>query len=153
RPSAPAGFTARLANTPVATIPIVPPTPCTPNTSSESSTLPRTTNSTTKKHPNPAQNPITNAAMGETKPEAGVIATSPDSAPAAAPSALGRSYRIQLAVSQVRAAIAAEVLVLTKAQTANEPEPIALPALNPNQPNQSSAAPSIVRVALCGSMG
>src|SRR5512142_138176 len=38
-PSAPAEFTATVAKIPVASAPHIPPTPCTPNTSSASSTL------------------------------------------------------------------------------------------------------------------
>src|SRR5215212_5826646 len=88
-----------------------------------------------------------------TKPEAGVIATSPATAPAAAPSTLGRPWCAQLTVIQVSAAIAAAVLVTTKALVASSFAPSALPALNPNQPNQSRPAPSTVIVRSWGSIG
>ncbi len=86
------------------------------------------------------------AAIGVTKPAAGVMPTSPATAPAAAPTTLGRPWRIQLAVIQVSVAIAAAVLVVTKALTARPFAPSALPALKPNQPNHSSPAPSTVIV-------
>src|ERR671927_434267 len=86
-----------------------------------------------------------------TKPDAGVIATSPATAPAAAPRALGCFLCHQLTVIQVRAAMAAAVFVTTKAEVASPPEVSALPALNPNQPNQRRQAPSIVIVLSCGS--
>src|SRR5947209_19285975 len=87
-----------------------------------------------------------------TYPDAGVIATSPATAPAAAPSTLGAPLCNHETVIQVRAAIAAAVLVTTKALAASPPEASALPALNPNQPNQRSEAPSTVIVASCGSI-
>src|SRR5687768_14783981 len=88
-----------------------------------------------------------------TKPAAGVIATSPAIAPIAAPRTLGAPLCSQLTVIQVRAAMAAAVFVTTKALAARPPAVTALPALNPNQPNQSSDAPSTVMVASCGSRG
>src|SRR5256714_5446745 len=89
--------------------------------------------------------------MTLTKPEAGVIATNPATAPAAAPITLGCFLCHQLTVIQVRAAIAAAVFVTTKALVASAPAPSALHALKPTHQNQSSAAPSTVMVASCGS--
>src|SRR5207245_10040346 len=89
--------------------------------------------------------------MTLTKPEAGVMATRPATAPAAAPITLGCFLCHQLTVIQVRAAIAVAVLVTTNALVASAPAPSALPALKPNQPNQSRAAPNTVIVASCGS--
>jgi hypothetical protein len=54
------------------------------------------------------------AAMGVTNPDAGVITTKPTTAPEAAPIMLGRPPRRQLMVINVKAAIAAAVLVTTK---------------------------------------
>src|SRR6266550_5466354 len=88
-----------------------------------------------------------------TYPEAGVMATRPATAPAAAPSTLGAPLCSQETVIQVSAAIAAAVLVTTNALAARPPAVIALPALKPNQPNQRSDAPSTVMVASCGSSG
>jgi len=53
----------------------------------------------------------------------------------------------------VKAAAAAEMLVVTNALAANPPEVRALPALKPNQPNQSSPAPSATMGILWGSIG
>src|SRR6266704_4214190 len=94
---------------------------------------------------------MTIAPMTLTKPEAGVMATRPATAPAAAPITLGCVLCHQLTVIQVRAAIAVAVLVTTNALVASAPAPSALPALKPNQPNQSRAAPGTVIVASCGS--
>src|SRR5688572_1685288 len=80
------------------------------------------------------------------------MATRPATAPAEAPSTLGAPLCSQETVIQVRAAIAAAVLVTTNALAARPPEVSALPALNPNHPNQSSDAPSTVMVASCGSI-
>src|SRR5881296_1610772 len=93
------------------------------------------------------------AADTSTYPEAGVIATSPATAPAAAPSTLGAPLCSQDTVIQVSAAMAAAVFVTTNALAARPPALIALPALKPNQPNQSSDAPRTVMVASCGSIG
>src|SRR6266545_1018845 len=92
------------------------------------------------------------AADTSTKPDAGVIATRPATAPAAAPRTLGAPLCSQETVIQVSAAIAAAVFVTTNAFAASPPEASALPALKPNQPNQRSDAPSTVMVASCGSM-
>src|SRR5690349_12547510 len=85
---------------------------------------------------------MTSAPEVLTKPLAGVIATNPATAPAAAPSTEGCPCLFQLKVVQVRAPIAAAVCVTTKALTAKPLLPIALPALNPNHPNHSNPAPS-----------
>src|SRR5437763_14968056 len=90
-------------------------------------------------------------AQTSTKPAAGVIATRPATAPAAAPSTLGAPLCSHDTVIQVSAAIAAAVFVTTNALAARPPAVIALPALKPNQPNQSRDAPWTVMVASCGS--
>src|SRR5207245_6749721 len=92
------------------------------------------------------------APMTLTNPEAGVIATRPATAPAAAPRALGCRLCHQLTVNQVRAAIAVAVFVTTKALVASWPAATALPALKPNQPNQRRLAPRTVMVASWGSI-
>src|SRR5207237_8096428 len=86
------------------------------------------------------------------KPAAVGIATRPATAPAAAPSTLGRRCTAQLTVIHVNAAIAVAVLVLTNACAASPPEVRAEPALKPNQPNHRSAAPSTTMVISCGSI-
>src|SRR6266540_3887932 len=87
-----------------------------------------------------------------TKPDAGVMATRPATAPAAIPRTLGRPLWSHETVIQVRPAIAVAVLVTTNALVASPPDARALPALKPNQPNQRSDAPRIVIVASCGSL-
>src|SRR5439155_22288898 len=88
--------------------------------------------------------PIRTAAMGPTKPEAGVIATSPATAPDAAPRTVGLPRWNHSASIQPSVAAAAAVLVTTKALVARPPAVSALPAVNPNQPTQSIAAPATV---------
>src|SRR2546423_15723627 len=93
------------------------------------------------------------ADTGPTKPEAGVIATSPATAPEAAPSTVGLP-RIDHSVNiQPSAAAAAAVLVARNALTARPLASSALPALKPNQPNHSSAAPMTVIGRLCRCIG
>src|SRR3990170_743822 len=100
----------------------------------------------------PAPAPITIDAIGPTKPDAGVIATSPATAPDAAPRTVGFPLCIHSANIHAKAAAAVAVLVTTKADTASPPDVTALPALNPNHPNQRSAAPSTVMGRLCGAI-
>src|SRR5262249_62429689 len=97
--------------------------------------------------------PISKAAIGPTKPAAGVIATNPATAPEIAPSALGLPLRNHSAVIHPRAAVAAAKCVATKALVARLPAESALPALKPNQPTQSRQAPIKLRTTLCGGIG
>ncbi len=78
------------------------------------------------------------------------MATSPATAPVQAPRTVALPLCSHSIVIQVNAAAAAAVFVLTNAATADVPADSALPALKPNQPNQSSAVPSAVMVRLCG---
>src|ERR671919_260595 len=89
---------------------------------------------------------------GVTKPAAGVMATSPATAPIAAPSTDGVPRCSHERVTQVIAAMAAAVLVVTKADAARPLAPSADPALKPNQPNHSSPAPRTVIGTSCGSV-
>src|SRR3989338_7625683 len=98
-----------------------------------------------------ANPPITIAAIVSTKPEAGVIATRPTTAPVATPRTLGRRCN-QLKIIQTVAAAAAAVLVTTKALTARPLAARAEPPLKPNQPNQSSTAPMTTSGILPGSI-
>src|SRR5215510_1150906 len=93
------------------------------------------------------------AETGPTYPEAGVIATSPATAPEAAPSTVGLPRVVHSVNIQPRAAAAAAVLVARNALTARPLASSALPALKPNQPNQNSAAPITVMGRLCGCIG
>ena len=72
------------------------------------------------------------------------MATSPATAPAPTPTALGFFDCAQLRNIQVMAAAAAATCVTTKALIARPFAARALPALKPNQPNQRIATPSII---------
>src|SRR5688500_6706581 len=93
------------------------------------------------------------ADSGLTKPEAGVIATNPATAPEAAPSMVGLPVLIHSAIIQPRAANDAAVCVTTNALVARAFAPSAEPALNPNQPTHSIAAPITAKGRLCGGIG
>src|SRR5689334_21300518 len=101
----------------------------------------------------PAARPITTAASGETKPEAGVIATRPATAPDAAPSIVGFPFLNHSAIIQPKAAIEAAVCVAMNALDARPLAPNADPALKPNQPTHSIAAPMTANGRLCGAIG
>src|SRR4030042_470405 len=90
-------------------------------------------------------------ASGCTKPEAGVIAASPTTAPVAIPKTDGLRC-IQPNIIQVRAAAAPAMLVVTKALEASPPAVKALPALKPNHPNQSRLLPNTTMGMLFGSI-
>src|SRR5512143_455975 len=100
----------------------------------------------------PAARPIMMEGIGVTNPDAGVIATRPATAPEAAPRTVGLPLCIHSTTIQPMAAAAVARCVTTNALVDSEPEATALPALNPNQPNQRSAAPRSVMVRLCGGM-
>jgi len=93
------------------------------------------------------------AAIGPTKPEAGVIATKPATAPVAAPMVEALPVCAQDINIQVSAAVPVAICVATKALDAAESAAVAEPALNPNHPNHSSAAPNTIRGILCASIG
>src|ERR1700758_3400814 len=103
-----------------------------------------------KKQNAPAIRPMTIAGIGPTKPAAGVIATSPATAPEIAPRALGLPLRIHSAQLQPITAAAAPKWVATNALVARLPAASALPALNPNQPTHSKHAPTKLSTTLCG---
>ena len=92
-------------------------------------------------------------AIGPTQPDAGVIATRPATAPVAAPAILGLPVCPHDISNQVTEAIPVAVLVTVQALTAIPSDKTSLPALNPNQPNQSIEAPSTTIGMLCGSIG
>src|ERR1017187_6748709 len=90
--------------------------------------------------------------MGFTNPDAGVIATSPATAPEIAPRTLGFPLRIHSANIQPSVAVAVAKWVATKALVASPLAASALPALNPNQPTHSKQAPTQLSTTLCGFM-
>src|ERR1019366_2092398 len=94
--------------------------------------------------------PISSAGKGLTKPDAGVIATKPATAPEMPPSTLGLPVLSHSAASQVSAAAAAPKCVATNALVARGEEAKALPALKPNQPTHSKHAPTTLSTILCG---
>src|SRR6185437_15757445 len=97
--------------------------------------------------------PMTREDMGETKPAAGVIATSPATAPEIAPRAEGLPCRIHSATVQPITADAAPNCVATKAEVASVPADKADPALNPNQPTHNMQAPTKLSTTECGGIG
>ena len=101
----------------------------------------------------PAPSPIIRAGIGPTNPAAGVMATRPATAPDAAPTALGLLSMNQDMNNQDIMAAAAAVLVTTKALVATPSAARLLPALKPNQPNHSSAAPRTTIGTFAGPMG
>src|SRR5580658_7768057 len=100
----------------------------------------------------PAAIPMITAESGPTKPEAGVIATSPATAPEAMPSTLGLPLVTHSVNIQASAATAVAMCVTAKAMPARPSEATAEPALKPNQPTHSSDAPTTVRVRLYGAI-
>jgi hypothetical protein len=96
--------------------------------------------------------PITNAPGMPTLPAAGVIATSPATAPDAAPSIEGLPFSSHSPSVHAMTAHAVARNVFTKARTAELPASSAEPALKPNQPTHSSEAPIIVIGRLCGAI-
>lgn len=80
----------------------------------------------------------------------GVMATSPTTAPTAAPMPDGLRPRRQSKNIQHIMAVAPEVLVLRKALTAMPSAANPEPPLNPNHPSQRSAAPRMTKGMLAG---
>src|SRR2546425_10934836 len=81
------------ANRPVASVPQMPPAPWHAKTSSESSRVVRARQLPTKLHRTPATSPMMIDGIGPTYPEAGVMATTPQTAPTASPTAGGFFFR------------------------------------------------------------
>src|ERR1700730_15704083 len=96
---------------------------------------------------------MSSAGIGPTNPAAGVIATSPATAPEIAPRVLGFPLRNHSAPAHPRAAAAAGKGVARNALVARLPARSALPALNPNQPTHSRHAPIKLSTTLWGGIG
>src|SRR3954463_13308385 len=107
---------------------------------------------TPHRHTRPADNPITNAPGMPTLPAAGVIATSPATAPEAAPSIEGFAFHIHSPNVHESTAQAVARNVFMKASAAELFASSAEPALKPNHPAHSSDAPIIVIGRLCGAI-
>src|SRR5438045_528773 len=91
------------------------------------------------------------ALIGPTNPAAGVIATRPTTIPVAQPTAVGFPVRTTSSSVHTTNVAAGASIVAVKASAAMPFDATALPALNPNQPNQRTPAPSSVKGTLCGS--
>src|SRR3982074_1092797 len=87
--------------------------------------------------------------MGPTKPEAGVMATRPATAPEQMPTTVGLPFSDHSTSIQVKAATAVAIWVTNIAIPACMPAETAEPALKPNQPTQSREAPMKVSTMLC----
>ena len=94
------------------------------------------------------------AAAGPTKPEAGVIATNPATAPEIAPNTVNLLLIKYSTIIQVRAAAAAAAAIwlTTMAITALVSAANPLPPLKPNQPIHRKHAPVKARTKLWGAI-
>src|ERR1700683_1186030 len=90
------------------------------------------------------------AESGPTKPEAGVIATRPATAPEQMPSTEGLPLMSHSVNIQASAAAAVAMWVAANAMPARPSEATAEPALKPNQPTHRSDAPTTVGVVWYG---
>src|SRR3954466_559903 len=100
--------------------------------------------------PMPPIRPINMPHIGVVNPLAGVITPNPATAPEIAPSTVGLPVFSHSAITQPSAPAAAAKCVATNALLANPPAASALPALKPNHPTHSSAAPITESTTLCG---
>src|SRR5919108_5540826 len=96
---------------------------------------------------------MTIADIGDTNPDAGVMATSPATAPDAAPTVEGLPVCPHDIRAHVTAAMPVAIWVAMNALVAFVAAAAAEPALNPNQPVHSSAAPKTIIPILWGSIG
>src|SRR5947208_16357949 len=93
----------------------------------------------------PAATPITIAPVGATYPQAGVMTTSPPTAPEQNPSTLGLPRSAYSSIAHVNEATAVASVVLMNALAAIPSGARALPALKPYQTTQSKPAPTMQR--------
>src|SRR3712207_8448907 len=89
--------------------------------------------------------PMTIDDIGDTKPDAGVMATSPAIAPVAAPTVEGLPVCAHDIRAQVTAAMPVAICVARNALLALDAAAPAEPALKPNQPVHRRAAPKTDR--------
>src|SRR5687767_1994875 len=97
--------------------------------------------------------PMISADIGDTNPDAGVMATSPATAPEAAPTVEGLPVCAHDTRDHVTAAMPVAICVATNALLALLAAAPAEPALKPNQPVHRRAAPRTTSDMLCGSIG
>src|SRR5215472_16603678 len=91
---------------------------------------------------------MTKAPTGPTKPDAGVMATSPATAPEQMPTTVGLPFSAHSTSIQVKPATAVAICVTVIAMPACMPAVTAEPALKPNQPTHSKEAPMKVSTML-----
>src|SRR4051794_14703894 len=143
-----------VASTPVRNAPRVPPTACTPNVSNASSYPSQAFTLYTKKNgTSPAAMPMMMAPVESTKPQAGVITTSPATAPEQNPSTLGLPRNMYSAIAQTNDATAVAMVVVRNAFAATPSAATAEPALKPYQPTHSIPVPTMQSTMLCGGIG
>src|SRR6516162_5115701 len=128
----------------------MPPTPWQGKTSRVSSSVERVFQWTARLLTTLATTPMTIDSRIETYPAAGVIATSPTTAPMQAPSADGLFPFSQSKNIQASMADAEAVFVVANASAAAGEAARAEPALKPNQPNQSIPVPRSTNGTLAG---
>src|SRR5215470_9220632 len=100
----------------------------------------------------PAATPTITALLGPTYPQAGVITTSPATAPEQKPSTLGLPRSAYSTIAQVNEATAVASVVVVNAFAAMPSGASALPALKPYQPTHSKPVPTMQSTMLCGAM-
>src|SRR6266700_5030627 len=88
-----------------------------------------------------------------TNPQAGVMTTSPATAPEQKPRTLGLPRRAYSAIAHTKEATAVAIVVVRKALAAIPSAATAEPALKPYQPTQSMPVPTMQRTMLCGGIG
>src|SRR5262249_14925294 len=101
----------------------------------------------------PAAMPITIAPPAVTNPQAGVMTTSPATAPEQKPNTLGLPRNIHSAIGHTNEATAVAIVVVIKAFAATTSAATALPALNPYHPTHSMPVPIEHNTMLCGGIG
>src|SRR3982751_2041455 len=97
--------------------------------------------------------PIRTAPPDVTNPHAGVMTTSPATAPEQNPSTLGLPLRSHSAMGQTKEATAVAKVVVMNALAATPSAATALPALNPYQPTHNMPVPIEHNTMLCGGIG
>src|SRR5438105_2621105 len=100
----------------------------------------------------PAATPIITAPLGATYPQAGVITTSPATAPEQNPSTLGLPRSAYSIIAHANDATAVASVEDMNAFRARPSAARALTALNPYQPTQSRPVPTMHSTMLCGAM-
>src|SRR6185295_1678530 len=100
-----------------------------------------------------ARTPMITAPVEFTKPHAGVITTSPATAPEQKPSTLGLPRVIHSASGHTKEATAVAIVVVMKAFAATPSAATALPALKPYQSTHNMPVPMAHSTMLCGGIG